>query len=153
MVSAFLQRAKQTAPHWNEEAFLPKGSVTGAASWALRGPIRWVRTSPMSKTHGTGRSLSLIFQVCAGLLKLTYKLGKNTNINGFNTVLSSKANPEMPEALLFPIKLPWFLQEAANLGFVAFDWDENIIWQFRRAPSISQRPLGLLALPGVPPMQ
>lgn len=74
----------------------------------------------MSKTHGTGRSLSFIFQVCAGLLKLTYKLGKNANINGY-TVLSSKANPGMPEALFVPIKLPWFLQGAANLGFLALD--------------------------------
>lgn len=74
----------------------------------------------MSKTHGTGRGLSFIFQVHAGLLKLTYKLGKNAIING-HTVLSSKANLGMPEALLFPIKLPWFLQAAINLGFVALD--------------------------------
>lgn len=74
----------------------------------------------MSKTHGTGRSLSLIFQVHAGLLKLTYKSGKNANINGY-TVLSSKANPGVPEAVFFPIKFLWFLQEVANLGFVALD--------------------------------
>lgn len=151
MASEFLQRAKQADLLWNEEAFLPKGSIIGISS-ALQGPIRWVRTSPMSKTHGTGRGLSFIFQVRAGLLKLTYKLGKNAIING-HTVLSSKANLGMPEALLFPIKLPWFLQAAINLGFVALDWNENIIWQFRRAPSIPQTPFSLLALPGVPPVQ
>lgn len=143
-------RANRSPREWG--AFLPRGSITGAASRALRGPMRWVRTSPMSKTHGTGRSLSFSVQVRAGLLKLTYKLGKNANINGY-TVLSSKANPGMPEALFFPIKFSWFLQEASNLRFVALDWNENIIWQFRRAPPISQTPLALLAFPGVPPMQ
>lgn len=45
----------------------------------------------MSKTHRTGRSLSF-FQVRAGLLKLTCKLGTKMKVNGYS-LLSSKANP------------------------------------------------------------
>lgn len=45
----------------------------------------------MSKTHRTGRSLSF-FQVRAGLLKLTCKLGTKMNVKGYS-LLSSNANP------------------------------------------------------------
>lgn len=68
----------------------------------------------MSKTHGTGHSLSFIFQVRAGLLELTCKSGKKANIEAY-TVLSSKADPRMPEGPFFPILLPWSLQTAPNL--------------------------------------